>query len=92
MRSDEACDRRLGLLREADVIVERPRPSDVDRAWEVMRRFALEPAADVPAEESGDDDDGLFARYGVFGWTVTAEHEFLELDMTRRFAVPATVH
>lgn len=89
MLSDEACDRLLAMLQEADVDVERPRASDVDRAWEVMRRFALEPAADVPAEAPGDYDDGLFAQYGVFDWTFTGEHEFFELDMTRQFAVPA---
>ena len=61
----------------------------MDRAWEVMRRFALEPAEDVPAEEPGDYDDGLFAQYGVFDWTFTGEHEYFELDMTRQFAVPA---
>jgi hypothetical protein len=89
MRSDEACDRLRTMLREADVDVEWPRASDVDRAWEVMRRFALEPAADVPAEVPGDYDDGLFAQYGVFDWTFTGEREFFELDMTRQLAVPA---
>lgn len=89
MRSDEACERLSEMLREADVDVERPRASDVDRAWEVMRWFALEPAADVPAEEPGDYDDGLFAQYGVFDWTFSGECEFFDLDMTRQFAVPA---
>ena len=59
------------------------------RAWDVIRRFALEPAEDVPAEVPGDYDDGLFAQYGVFDWSFTGEHEFFELDMTRQFAVPA---
>ena len=52
----------------------------MDRAWEVMRWFALEPAADVPAEEPGDYDDGLFAQYGVFDWTFTGECEFAAIS------------
>ncbi|MBE2321078.1 hypothetical protein DVA67_034390 [Solirubrobacter sp. CPCC 204708] len=79
----------MALLVEAGVDIHRPTLDDVNRAWDAMRRFAFEPAADVPAETPGDYDDGLFAQYGVFDWTFTGEHEFFELDMTRQFAVPA---
>jgi hypothetical protein len=86
MRSDQAAGRLRELPLEVGIDVERPCSEDVDRAWEVMRRFALEPADDVPAEPGGYDD-GLFAQYGVYDWT--GEQECFELDMTRQFAVPA---
>lgn len=88
MRSDEAADRLRELLVEAGVDVERPAHADVGLTWDVMRRFALELAEDVPAEPGGYDD-GLFAEYGIFDWTFTGEHEHFELGMSRQFAVPA---
>ena len=88
MRSDEAADRLREMIAEVGVDLDRPTLGDVDRAWEVFRRFALERADDV-ASEAGDYADGILAQYGIYDWSETQQREFFELDMTRQFAVPA---
>jgi hypothetical protein len=85
MSSDDACDRLRQLLTEAGVNLDRPTHADVERTWEVMRRFAREPADDVPSDPGGDDD-GILAQYGVYDWSYTGKSEWFELDMTRQFS------
>src|SRR3954469_16671889 len=88
MRSDDAADRLREMVIEAGVDVGRPGLEDVDRTWDVFRRFALEPADDV-ASEAEEYADGILAQYGVYDWSESQQNEFFELDMTRQFAVPA---
>jgi hypothetical protein len=85
MHSDQAADRLRELVLQAGVDPEHPTHEDVERTWDVMRRFAFEPAEDVPSEP-GDDDDGILAQYGVYDWSLTGDAEFFELDMTRQFS------
>jgi hypothetical protein len=85
MRSDDASDRLRELLARAGVNLEQPTHADVGRTWDVMRRFAREPADDVPSEP-GDYDDGILAQYGVYDWSGTGRSEWFELDMTRQFS------
>jgi hypothetical protein len=56
--------------RAAGVNLEQPTHADVGRTWDVMRRFAREPADDVPSQP-GDYDDGILAQYGVYDWSGT---------------------
>jgi hypothetical protein len=88
MRSEDAADRLREMVVEAGVDPVRPSLEDVDRTWEVFRRFALDPADDV-ASEAGEYGDGILAQYGVYDWSESQQNEFFELDMTRQFAVPA---
>jgi hypothetical protein len=81
MTSDEAPDRLRELLRDAGVDVERPTHGDVERTWEVIRRFAEERVDDAQALEEGGD--GILAQYGIFAWDGPPH---FELDMTRQFS------
>jgi hypothetical protein len=80
MTSNQAATRLVELLKDAGVDFDRPRSTDVHRAWEAMRRFAAEPVDDVSSLE---DSDGLLAQYGTYDW---GEGEHFELDMVRQFA------
>lgn len=80
MRSDDAEARLRALLREAGVRPRRPKAEDVERTWQVMRRFAAEPIEDAQPRE--EDGDGILAQYGVYDW---GDGEHFELDMTRQF-------
>jgi hypothetical protein len=85
MQSENAAERLRELLIEAGVNLDAPTHEDVERTWDVMRRFAREPAEDVPSEP-GDYDDGILAQYGVYDWSDTGTSEWFELDMTRQFS------
>jgi hypothetical protein len=78
--SEEAPGRLRALLREAGVDLERPSAADVERTWQVMRRFAGEPAEDTDPPEG--DRHGVLAQYGICDW---GDGEHLELEMTRQF-------
>jgi hypothetical protein len=80
MTSNQAATRLVEMLKDAGVDYDRPRSTDVHRAWETMHRFAAEPVDDV---SPANDSDGLLAQYGTHDW---GEGEHFELDMTRQFA------
>ena len=90
MRSDDARERLRALLREAGVrlddpiedygvSLDHPTADDVQRTWEVLRRFAEEPVEDAAPREDGGDL--LLAQYGIYG----SGRDF-ELDVTRQFS------
>lgn len=81
MTSDESVDRLKALIAEAGVDAANPQPADVDRVWDVMRRFAAEPVHDIaPLEE---ESDGILAQYGTYDW---GEGEHFEIEFVRQFA------
>ena len=80
MRSEDALNRLRELLREAGVSLTNPTADDVQRTWEVMRRFAEEPVEDAAPRE--EDGDGILAQYGIYR---TMGPDF-QLDMTRQFS------
>jgi hypothetical protein len=69
------------MLRQAGVRSRRPRATDVELTWQVMRRFAGEPVPDAAPREQ--DGDGVLAQYGTYDW---GNGEHFELDMTRQFS------
>jgi len=82
VHSEQAEDRLRELLTQAGVNLSAPTAEDVERSWDVIERFALEGAEDVPSEP-GDYDDGILAQHGVYDW---GEGESFEVDMTRQFS------
>jgi hypothetical protein len=81
MKSEEALERFLSLLRGAGVDPDRPSPNDVAVTWQIMRQFAAERVEDCQVPEQ--DGDGILAQYGTYGW---GAGERFELDMTRQFS------
>jgi hypothetical protein len=81
MTSDESVGRLKALIAEAGVDARDPAAADVDRVWDVMRRFAAEPVDDIaPLEE---ESDGILAQYGTYDW---GEGEHFEIEFVRQFA------
>ena len=81
MTSDEAVDRLKALIAQAGVDTASLRAGDVDRVWDVMRRFAAEAVDDIaPLEE---ESDGILAQYGTYDW---GEGERFEIEFARQFA------
>jgi hypothetical protein len=81
MRSDESVDRLKALIAEAGVNPSNPAAADVERVWDVMRRFAAEPVDDIaPLEE---ESDGILAQYGTYDW---GEGEHFEIEFVRQYA------
>jgi hypothetical protein len=79
MHSDDAVDRLRELLVQAEVDLERPTIEDVERTWNVWRRFADEPVEDAAPRD--EDGDGILAQYGTYGWSKGR----FEVDLTRQF-------
>jgi hypothetical protein len=80
LTSDEAIDRLRELLAQAGVDLDSPSADDVERTWQVMRRFAAESVQDaMPREQDGD---GILAQYGTYDW---GDGPRFSLDMTRQF-------
>jgi hypothetical protein len=80
LTSHEAIDRLRELLAQAGVDVDSPSADDVERTWQVMRRFAAEPVQDAPPRER--NGDGILAQYGTYDW---GDGPRFSLDMTRQF-------
>ena len=61
--------------------MDRSGPLDVERTWEVMRRFAAEDVEDAAPRDI--DGDGILAQYGIY--SSFGGGKTFQLDMTRQF-------